>query len=204
MFCMFLGGGRKYLDRTHTCTGRSCKLHTEKPPLAFELSHIYHFIFFLCPLMNQTLVYEIFKTLHSVFYLHFKLCPNFFGIVVVVLPAFNIFLQVLLFKPLPCLPFWIHNVTALWPFEVSLCFFSHRIAGNWTACGWGCQLSASKSFWAKGPSGTTKRCFFSSLTPKPHRLLLLCVAYCFSCQRTFWQVSGTTYSVWDAHTRSLL
>ncbi|MEQ2314597.1 hypothetical protein AMECASPLE_013772, partial [Ameca splendens] len=31
---MFLDCGRKpeYLERTHACTGRTCKLHTERPP----------------------------------------------------------------------------------------------------------------------------------------------------------------------------
>jgi len=36
--CMFLGGGRKpeYVQRSHACTGRTCKLHTERPQPGFE------------------------------------------------------------------------------------------------------------------------------------------------------------------------
>jgi len=35
---MFLGGGRKpkYLKGTHAYTGRTCKLHTERPQLGVE------------------------------------------------------------------------------------------------------------------------------------------------------------------------
>ena len=41
--CMFLDGGRKpeYPDRTHTCTARTCKLHTERPQLGFTKNPLY-------------------------------------------------------------------------------------------------------------------------------------------------------------------
>ena len=37
--CMFLGGGRKpeYPERTHAYTGRTCKLHTERPQATLEM-----------------------------------------------------------------------------------------------------------------------------------------------------------------------
>ena len=36
--CMFLDGGTRpeYPERTHTYTGRTCKLHTERPQPGFE------------------------------------------------------------------------------------------------------------------------------------------------------------------------
>ena len=36
--CMFLDGGRKpeYLERSHAYTGRTCKLHTEKPKVGIK------------------------------------------------------------------------------------------------------------------------------------------------------------------------
>jgi len=36
--CMFLDSGRKldYPERTHTYTGRTCKLHTERPQAGIE------------------------------------------------------------------------------------------------------------------------------------------------------------------------
>jgi len=38
LICMFFGGGRKpkYLERTHTYTGRTCKLHEERSQLGFK------------------------------------------------------------------------------------------------------------------------------------------------------------------------
>jgi len=36
--CMLLDSGRKpeYLERTHAYTGRTCKLHTERPQVGIE------------------------------------------------------------------------------------------------------------------------------------------------------------------------